>query len=127
MWEKCYMAGRIHLRWAAPSERSGRTLKEAEQIGGSAKLQAGREREREREGCRLTETVTHKWHEIRRRYVSRLSVERRHILVTNLLSKETANGENGCRLESSFSKQVLPCADSSLATGKPALQVEGGK
>ena len=40
------MAGRIHLRWAATSERSGRTVREAEQIGGSAELQAEREKER---------------------------------------------------------------------------------
>ena len=52
------MAGRIHLRWAAASKRSGRTLREADQIGGYAQIQAEREREREREreGCRPAET-----------------------------------------------------------------------
>jgi hypothetical protein len=105
------MAARIHLRWAAPSERSGRTLREAEQIGGSAQLQAERERERERERRLQTwsDIVTHKWHEIRRWYASRLPVERRHILVTvNCLVRRPPMGKMDVGLGLPFPNKCCP-------------------
>jgi hypothetical protein len=76
VWPLVFIYGGLH----PAREAEGRWEKRSKSAAQLKYRQRGRERERRLQTC--WDIVTHKWHEIRRWYASRLSVERRRILVT---------------------------------------------